>query len=112
MVVHRATELDFYHQLKPRGVPIDLGIFVDASTSWGIGIVIEGKWLAFRLLPLWKIRGRDICWLETIAVKLMIYILEAKGIHEATILIRSNNQGTIGLFESKDTKAQLYVENN
>ena len=68
---------DFYRQLTPRGVPIDLGIFVDASTSWGIGIVIQKKWLAFRLAPSWKIK-------------------EAIGIRESTILIRSDNKGTIG----------------
>lgn len=89
-------KIDIYHQLTPRGIPIDLGIFVDASTSWGIGIVIENKWLAFRLAPSWKIKGRNICWLETVAVELIVYILEAKGIHEATILVRSDNQGTIG----------------
>jgi hypothetical protein len=33
----------FYRQLIPRGSPLDLGIFVDASTPWGIGIIIQGK---------------------------------------------------------------------
>jgi hypothetical protein len=63
----------FYRQLVPRGPPLDLGNFVDASTSWGIGIIIERKWTAYKLAPTWKIPGRDICWLETIAVEIIAY---------------------------------------
>jgi hypothetical protein len=80
----------------PRGSPLDLGIFVDASTSWGIGIIIHGKWLAFQLLPSWKVPGRDICWLETLAVEFATYLLELMGIRKSTVLIHSDNQGTIG----------------
>ena len=71
-------------------------LFVDASTSWGIGIVIDGKWTAFKLHHDWKVEGRDICWLETVAVEILIYILEAMGISNTTLLIHSDNQGTIG----------------
>jgi len=87
---------DFHRHLTSSRTPINLGIYVDASTSWGIGIVIQGKWLALKLSPTWKIPGRDICWLETIAVELLVYILEAKGIRESTIVIHSDSQGTIG----------------
>ena len=73
-----------------------MGIFVDASTSWGIGIVVGGRWAAFELLNGWKVEGRDICWLETVAVEILIYILEAMGINNMTLLIHSDNQGTIG----------------
>jgi hypothetical protein len=89
-------ESGFYRQLTPRGSLLDMGIFVDASTSWGIGIIIGGKWFAFRLQPSWKIPGRDICWLETVAVELASYILEAMGIRECTVLVHSDNEGTIG----------------
>jgi hypothetical protein len=85
-----------YRKLLPRSPCQDLGIFVDASTSWGIGIIIGGKWMAFRLHEKWKIEGRDICWLETVAVEILIYILEAMGISNTTLLIHSDNQGTIG----------------
>ncbi len=36
-----------YCRLYPRGELQDLGIFCDASTSWGIGIWIRGHWAAF-----------------------------------------------------------------
>ena len=103
---------NFYRQLTPRGSPLDLGIFVDASTSWGIGIIVEGKWLAFQLDPSWKIPGRDICWLETIAVELAAYILESKGIRESTVLIHSDNEGTIGSVDkgrSRNTHINLSI---
>jgi hypothetical protein len=87
---------DFHRKLLPRGPAQDIGIFVDASTSWGIGIVIAGRWIAFRLHESWKVDGRDICWLETVAVEILIYILEAMGFANTVILIHSDNQGTIG----------------
>jgi hypothetical protein len=86
----------FYRELSPRGPRQDMGIFVDASTSWGIGIIIAGRWAAFRLHKDWKVEGRDICWLETVAVEILVYILEAMDISNTTLLIYSDNQGTIG----------------
>jgi len=86
----------FLRQLTPSGTPLNLGIYVDDSTSWGIGINIQGKWLTLKLSPTWKIPGQDICWLETIAVELLVYILEARHIQESTIIIHSDSQGTIG----------------
>lgn len=62
---------NFYRELKPRGPLQDLDIFVDASTDWGISIKIGELWAAFRLWPNWKIPGRDICWLETVAIELL-----------------------------------------
>ena len=86
----------FHRILLPRGPPLDMGLFVDASTSWGIGIVVGGRWAAFRLHEDWKVEGRDICWLETVAVEILFYILEAMGVSNSTLLIHSDNQGTIG----------------
>ena len=94
--LHTLSAPDFHRKLFPRGPPQDMGIFVDASTSWGIGIVIAGRWTAFKLHEGWKVEGRDICWLETVAVEVLIYILEAMGITNTTLLIHSDNQGTIG----------------
>jgi len=85
-----------YRQLTPRGPLIDKRIFVDASTSWGIGILVEDRWLAFQLVSNWKSEGRDICWLETLAVEFVVYIIEAMNICNCRVLIHSDNQGTIG----------------
>lgn len=92
----RLSQEGYTRLLRPKGPLQDLGIFVDASTSWGIGIIIGAEWAAFRLSSSWKIAGRDICWLETVAVELLAYFLEAKGIRDAHLLIHSDNTGTIG----------------
>ena len=94
--LHALSDSNFHRKLPPRGSCQDMGLFVDASTSWGIGIVVAGRWKAFRLNEDWKVKGRDICWLKTVAVEVLVYILEAMDVANATLLIHSDNQGTIG----------------
>jgi hypothetical protein len=73
---------------------------VDASTSWGIGVLINGQWAA------WRIRdnvlqigsGRDIAWLEALTVEFTVGLLVSQGLRAADILLRSDNQGVIGSF--------------
>ena len=60
-----------HRSLWPLGPLSDLGLYVDASTSWGIGIIIGAEWAAFQLSPSWKTEGQDICWLETVAIELL-----------------------------------------
>ena len=74
-------------------------LYVDASTSWGIGIILGDHWASFQLSPTWKIVGRDIFWLKTIAIELLTYFLEEMGLHDCHLLIHSNNQGTIGALD-------------
>lgn len=64
-------------ELRPRGPLVDLGISVDASTSWGIGVVIGTQWAAFQLVPNWKTGV-------------------AQGHHDVHILVHSDNVGAIG----------------
>jgi len=87
---------DFYRQLTPRGPASNLCIYTDASTSWGIGVIIDGRWKAFRLSDNWKTEGRGICWLETLGVEFVVHLLEAMGISNCQVTIHSDNQGTIG----------------
>jgi hypothetical protein len=82
--------------LMPWGLVHDLSIFIDASTSWGIGIIISGHWAAFHLTEDWKVAGRDICWLETLAIEFLTYFLKDMGLRNAHLLIHSDNQGAIG----------------
>ena len=61
--------------------------------------MIGDEWAAFRLTDTWKIPGRDICWLETVAIELLVYFLEARGLHDVRLLIHSDNKGTIGALD-------------
>ncbi|KAF7303601.1 Reverse transcriptase/ribonuclease H [Mycena indigotica] len=90
---------DVTRSIAPRGPCQDLGIFVDASTSWGIGIWLDNRWAAWKGIGDWKSRSRHIGWLETVAVELLIYALEGHNLRDARLLIHSDNQGVIGAFQ-------------
>ncbi len=100
--------ISFFRQLTPRGPSLDLGIFADASTSWGIGIIFGGEWMAWQLSPSWKIPGRDICWLETLAIEFIAHILEVKDFRDCSVIIHSDNQGTIGSMH-KGRSPNIYI---
>lgn len=88
-----------YRILHPLRALQDLGLFVDASTSWGVGILIGDQWDAFELRDTWKSpekRGRGICWLEAIALELLFYYLGARNISNCRLLIHSDNYGAMG----------------
>lgn len=96
-----------------RGPPCDMGLFVDASTSFGVGIYIDGRWSILRLRDSWnEDGGRGICWLETVAVEiLVIYLDELLGLRDRHILIHSDNQGTIGSL-SKGKSRNFHVNHS
>lgn len=80
----------------PKPVREDVSIMVDASTSWGIGLVLNGRWLAWKLKEGWKSEGRDIGWGEMVAIELAIRTLKAAGFSGSHIRLLSDNQGVIG----------------
>ena len=51
---------------------LDPDIWADASTSWGIGLVMGDHWAAWQLKDGWKVGGRDISWAESIALDLAV----------------------------------------
>ena len=77
---------------------IDPHIWVDVSTSWGIGIIYGDLWYAWSLRPGWKAKGRDIGWAESIALELAVLILVDEGYHDCSIIIRGDNTGIIGAY--------------
>lgn len=84
--------------LKPLPPALPLDIHVDASSSWGIAVVIGDSWQAWRWSKVWKGQGRDIGWAETVAVELVLAAAVAMGLGPAHIHSRSDNEGTIGAF--------------
>ena len=69
---------------------------MDASTSWGIGLVLDGKWLAWHLKDGWQAEGREIGWAEMVAVELAIMTLITGKFRNCHIIVRSDNQGVVG----------------
>lgn len=84
--------------LTPRGRPRDLGIWVDASTSWGVGIIIDGRWAGWRLVGGWHGESRDIGWAEMVAIELAACALECLGFADADFLLHSDNMGVVDAF--------------
>lgn len=73
-----------------------LSIYTDASTSWGIGVMINGKWQRWKLMKGWKKDGRDIGWAEAIGVELAVRILiSCLGVRDTHLLIHCDNNGVV-----------------
>jgi hypothetical protein len=80
-----AADLDWWFQTLSspnltRSIPgprqvADCGAFSDASSGVGIGIVIQGKWRAWRLIPGWNQEGRDIGWAEAVGFEFLVRTL-------------------------------------
>ncbi|CDO69769.1 hypothetical protein BN946_scf184766.g14 [Trametes cinnabarina] len=84
--------------LRPRKTLTDLDVWVDASSSWGIGLVMGDTWDAWKwAVPYeeWHSNGRDIGWAEMVAIELALRALEETGVHDADVLIRSDNEGVV-----------------
>ncbi|KAL1739724.1 hypothetical protein HDZ31DRAFT_48907, partial [Schizophyllum fasciatum] len=93
----RLRDTSVTRQLYPLQELRDLGLYVDASTSWGIGLYFDGKWSAFELAPTWKgDGGRDICWLEAVALELLLLFMHQLGLTHGRFRIYSDNMGAIG----------------
>lgn len=92
------SEPGFTRTLLPLGEVLDLGISVDASTVWGVGLKWGDEWDAWKVKEGWKGPWRDIGWLECLAIELLVMHLEAKGYHDCRVRLLSDNQGIIGAY--------------
>jgi hypothetical protein len=103
------TDISFWRQQLANG---DCGSFlvkppqlanckcwVDASTSYGVGVVLNDKWDAWELTAGWNVNARHIGWAEMLAIELGLQSAIAQGYQDATIVIRSDNMGIIGALE-------------
>lgn len=73
---------------------IDVGGFSDASSSTGLGIILGGKWRAWRLLPGWNNEGRDIGWAEAVTMELLVRaILQSHDL--PGVKIHGDNNGVV-----------------
>lgn len=97
------TALSYSHHrsFKLRPPTIDLDIWVDASTSWGVGILLKGKRAAWKVKEgsLMEKSGRDILWLEALAVEFVLRAIVLSGVNSSDVLVRSDNQAVISSFQ-------------
>ena len=69
--------------------------FVNASSSFGIGIVLENEWDSWKLIKGWNRDGRDIGWAEAVAIEIGLLLAIARGFTHLHIPLRSDNEGVI-----------------
>ncbi|CAE6477081.1 unnamed protein product [Rhizoctonia solani] len=69
--------------------------YMDASTSFGITIIVNNRWAAWRLMQGWKSDHRDIGWAEMSALELTLEAAITCDIHDATLHFHSDNQGVV-----------------
>jgi hypothetical protein len=83
--------------IKPPPPPTDIDLWVDASTSFGIGVVFDHEWDSWELLHGWDHNPqRKIGWAETVALECGIRLAIHRGAHNVHIVIKSDNMGVIG----------------
>ena len=102
---HTATDLAWWLDvlLSPRlsrPIPgpssvVDKHAFSDASSGFGIGIVIGHKWRAWRLLPGWKTDGRDIGWAEAVGFELLARSLASTSHPSQHFRVFGDNKGVV-----------------
>ena len=84
--------------VRPPGLS-SLEFWADASTSWGIGLVFDGVWQRWRLLPGWREDERGIGWAEMVAIEFGLRFAIHRGHTNTHFLVRSDNEGVIGALE-------------
>ena len=69
--------------------------WVDASSSYGIGIIFGNEWDSWVLQPGWDKDGRNIGWAEIVAIELGLLFAIHHGYSDTHFSIKSDNQGVI-----------------
>ena len=84
--------------LSPRP-HVNPDLWVNASMGWGISMVMGIQWAAWKLIPGWKMGGRDINWAESVALELAVLLQVECGYSDCLITIQGDNTGVIGAFD-------------
>ncbi|CAG7850497.1 SubName: Full=Reverse transcriptase domain protein, putative {ECO:0000313/EMBL:EUC58599.1}; Flags: Fragment [Serendipita indica DSM 11827] len=91
-------------------------IYTDASTGWGLGVVIDDEYDKFRLESDWRTREgdgaeREIGWAEFAAVELAVeFILQRPEAERTHIEICTDNQGVIGGWKKRLSRNEAQNE--
>ena len=89
---------------KPPPVsPIEF--WVDASSSWGIGVVFNNEWDFWKLRPGWDRDGRNIGWAEIVAIELGLLLAVHHGHSDVHFMVKSDNQGVISAIKGGKSRS-------
>ena len=73
----------------------DKDAFSDASSGFGVGIVIGSRWRAWRLIPGWKADGRDIGWAEAVGFEFLARTLCSTSSPGQHFRVFGDNKGVV-----------------
>lgn len=79
--------------------------WVDASSSWGVGIVLDNEWDSWKFSSGWDTDGRNIGWAEIVAIELGLLFAIHKGYSDTHFIIKSDNQGVIHAIEGGKSRS-------
>lgn len=96
-------------RLVPDHIVKNMGWIGDASSSYGIGIIIGKKWTQFAWLPGWstplKKPRRTIAWAETVAIRLgLLMLFELRSVAGSCFSCLTNNTTTEGAARNRKSK--------
>ena len=102
---YTANDLAWWHDVLhsprlSRSIPgpssiTDRHAFSDASSGFGIGVVVGNRWRAWRLLPGWKAEGRDIGWAEAVGFELLARALCTTSQPGQHLWVCGDNKGVV-----------------
>ena len=96
--------------------PFDIGWFGDASSSFGVGVVVGNFWAAWRWADGFSVgpdHSHDIGWAEAVAVELGLHLairsnsLTCLPPHTARVLVRSDNAGVTAVVNKGRSRSKL-----
>lgn len=97
-------------RIIPDTKAIDIGWVGDASTSFGVGVLVGQHWAQFKLKPKWNEVGKDmvkrnIAWLETVAVRLGILMnLKLRNVRGKGFIVWTDNTTTEAAMRNSRSK--------
>ncbi|KAE8217493.1 hypothetical protein CF319_g8429 [Tilletia indica] len=89
----------FVRSFAPPSSRFSETVWVDASTEWGIGVVIGQSWSAWQWQPGWDRDGRGIGWAEAVALELGLLAVLDMGGQDSLVDFRSDNQGVLSSYK-------------
>lgn len=92
----KSTLASFKHlRLIASPEPMEIAWVGDASTSYGLGILIGKRWTQFRMTPAWKEADDDhrhINYLETVAIRIgLLMVLQLDNSPARTLVVWTDN---------------------
>jgi hypothetical protein len=95
-------------RLIPEQTPTDVGWVGDASTLYGLGIIVAGRWARFQMKDRWQLytnHKKDIAWLETAAIRIGLLMLLALGVQPGrTYYVDTDNTTTEAAIKKRHSK--------